>query len=77
VNPHPLSVLPAATDDVITRVDLVVENLVIVEIKAVARMDPIFQAKVISYLRSTKLRAGLRMNLNAPLIKDGIQRIVV
>lgn len=59
------------------RVDFIVGNAVILEIKAVSRMDPIFQAKLISYLRTTHLRAGLLINFNLPLLRDGIKRIVL
>lgn len=59
------------------RVDFIIEGQLIVEIKSVARIDPVFEAKLISYLRSTGLRAGLLMNFNAMLLKDGIKRIVV
>ncbi|MGH9348260.1 MAG: GxxExxY protein [Vicinamibacterales bacterium] len=59
------------------RVDFIVEGQLIVEIKAVARLDPLFQAKLISYLRTTGLRAGLLMNFNSLLLKDGLNRIVV
>lgn len=59
------------------RIDFIVSNAVILEIKAVNRLDPIFQAKLISYLRTTGLRAGLLMNFNSPLLKEGIRRFVV
>ena len=59
------------------RVDLIVENAVILEIMAVSRLDPVFQAKLISYLRTTGLRVGLLINFNTPLFKEGIQRIVL
>lgn len=59
------------------RVDLIVANAVIVEIKAVARLDPVFQAKLISYLKTTGLRAGLLINFNMPLLKEGLKRIVL
>jgi GxxExxY protein len=59
------------------RVDLIVANSVIVEIKAVARLDPVFQAKLISYLKTTGLRAGLLINFNMPLLKEGLKRIVL
>ena len=59
------------------RVDFIVGNSVILEIKAVARLDPVFQAKLISYLRTTGLRVGLLMNFNTLLMKDGIKRLVV
>jgi GxxExxY protein len=59
------------------RIDLIVADAVIVELKAVTRVDPVFQAKLISYLRTTGLRAGLLINFNAPLLKEGLKRIVV
>lgn len=59
------------------RVDLIVADAVIVEIKAVARLDPVFHAKLISYLKTTGLRAGLLINFNMPLLKEGLKRIVL
>jgi GxxExxY protein len=59
------------------RVDFVIEGRLIVEIKSVARLDPVFEAKLISYLRTTGLRAGLLMNFNSMLLKDGLKRIVM
>jgi GxxExxY protein len=59
------------------RVDLIVANAVLVEIKAVARLDPVFQAKLISYLKTTGLRAGLLINFNTALLKEGLKRIVL
>lgn len=59
------------------RVDLIVANAVVIEIKAVTRLDPVFQAKVISYLRTTGLRAGLLINFNTSLLKEGIKRVVL
>ena len=59
------------------RVDLIVGGAVIVEIKSVARLDPLFQAQLISYLRTTGLRAGLLVNFNSELLKDGLKRIVL
>ena len=59
------------------RVDLIVANSVIVEVKSVARLDPIFQAKLISYLRTTGMRTGLLMNFNSMLLKEGLKRIVL
>jgi len=59
------------------RVDFIVANAVIVEVKAVSRPEPVFKAKVISYLRTTGLRAGLLINFNNQLLKEGIDRIVV
>jgi GxxExxY protein len=59
------------------RLDLVVSGEVVVELKAVARLDPVFQAQVISYLRAARLRVGLLINFNAPVLKSGIKRIVL
>jgi GxxExxY protein len=59
------------------RLDFVVAGQVILEIKAVTRIEPIFRAKLISYLRATKIRAGLLINFNNLLVKDGIERWVV
>jgi GxxExxY protein len=59
------------------RVDFIVADSVILEIKAVTRIDPIFEAKLISYLRTTRIKVGLLINFNVPLVKDGIRRLVV
>ena len=59
------------------RVDLVVEDRVLVELKAVPCFDPIHEAIAISYLRSTGLRLGLLLDFQARLMKDGIKRIVL
>jgi GxxExxY protein len=58
------------------RVDLIVGGAVIGKLKAVARLDPIFEAKMISHLRTTGLRAGLIINFMI-LLKEGIKRVVV
>jgi len=57
--------------------DLVVDGKVIVELKAVERYNPVFTAQVISYLRATKLRLGLLMNFNSPVLWRGVRRIVL
>jgi GxxExxY protein len=59
------------------RIDLVVENQLIVEIKAVETMQPVFEAQLLTYLKLTKMRLGLLINFNASKIKDGIRRIVL
>ena len=59
------------------RVDFIVANEVILEIKAVTRMDPFFQAKLMSYLRTTGLRVGLLLNFNELLLKNAIKRVVM
>ena len=59
------------------RLDMLVENLVIVEIKAVDLVNPVWQAQVLSHLKLTKRRLGYLINFNVPKIKDGIQRIIL
>lgn len=59
------------------RIDLVVNRRVIVERKATARIEPMHEAKLISYLGTTGLRVGLLLNFNAATLRDGIKRIVV
>ncbi|MXS71471.1 GxxExxY protein [Flavobacteriaceae bacterium W22] len=58
------------------RIDLIVENKVIIEIKSVLDIHPIFYSQVLTYLKLTNIRLGLLINFNTPLIKDGIHRIV-
>jgi GxxExxY protein len=48
-----------------------------VELKAAAKIDPAHEAKVLSYLRTLRLRLGLILNFNAPTLKEGIKRIVL
>ena len=57
------------------RIDLIVEDLVIVEIKAVERDNPLFAAQVLTYLRITGKRVGLLINFNSRLLKDGVKRM--
>jgi GxxExxY protein len=59
------------------RLDLVVDGLVVVEIKSVDRFDPIFEAQLLSYLKITGLKRGLLLNFNSRLLKDGIKRLVL
>jgi len=57
------------------RCDFVVEEKVVVEIKAIESFAPVHTAQVISYLRSTGHKLGLLINFNVRLLKDGIKRI--
>lgn len=57
-------------------VDLVVESRVIVELKSVKELGPVHAKQVITYLKLTGLEAGLLINFNVPLLKDGIKRFV-
>jgi GxxExxY protein len=58
-------------------VDLIVEDLVVVEIKSVSHLTPVFEAQVLTYLRLTEKRLGLLVNFNSRLLKDGIKRLVL
>jgi GxxExxY protein len=58
------------------RADLIVENCVIVELKSVETVAPVHRKQLLTYLRLTDMRLGLLINFNAPLIKDGIIRVV-
>ena len=57
------------------RIDLLVNDLVIIELKAVAQLAPIHQAQLTTYLKLSGKTLGLLINFNVPLIKDGIRRI--
>jgi GxxExxY protein len=59
------------------RLDLIVNDSVIVELKAVEKMIPLYQAQALTYLKLTKKRLGLLINFNVPALKDGIKRIVL
>ncbi|WP_295233520.1 GxxExxY protein [uncultured Chryseobacterium sp.] len=58
------------------KIDLLVENKVIIEVKSVLEINPIFQAQLLTYLKLTNLKLGLLINFNTPLIKNGIHRVV-
>lgn len=58
------------------QLDLVVNELVIVKLKAVERLEPIHQAQVLTYLKLTKTHLGLLMNFNVTRIVDGYKRLV-
>jgi GxxExxY protein len=58
------------------RVDLIVEDKVLIEIKSVENLAPVHFKQVITYLKISKIKLGLLINFNENLIKDGIRRIV-
>jgi GxxExxY protein len=64
-------ILPAAY-----RLDLVVEGLLIVELKAVKQLHPLHEAQLLSYLKLSGLTIGLLINFHVPLLRDGIRRLV-
>jgi len=59
------------------RLDLVIANQIVVEVKSVERLNPVHHAQLLSYLRASGLRVGLLMNFNVAVLQDGLKRIVL
>jgi GxxExxY protein len=59
------------------RLDFLVEELVIIEIKAQENTHPVWEAQLLSYLKLTGKRLGLIVNFHVPLIKHGIKRMII
>jgi GxxExxY protein len=59
------------------RIDLLVESSIVVEIKAVDEMKPLFEAQLLTYLKLSDRRLGLLINFNTPLLKQGLKRMVL
>jgi GxxExxY protein len=59
------------------RLDLIIENACIIEVKAVENLLPVHRAQLRTYLKLTGLRLGFLINFNVPIIKDGIKRVVL
>jgi len=58
------------------RLDLLVEDKLIVEVKSVERMNPVYDAQLLTYLKLTGIRLGLLINFNVGVIKQGVKRMV-
>ncbi len=58
------------------KIDILVENEIIIELKSAEVILPVFEAQLISYLRLTDKRLGFLINFNVPLVKNGIKRFV-
>ena len=58
------------------RIDLLVSQQVIVEIKSCKRLEPIHEAQLLTYLKMSELRFGLLLNFNVPMLKSGLKRIL-
>lgn len=73
--------VPIHYDDILIkagfRLDMLVEKEIIVELKAVEQMHPVFDAQIMTYLKLANKRIGFLINFNVPLIKDGIKRIIL
>jgi GxxExxY protein len=59
------------------RLDLLVNDCVVVELKSIERLAPIHEAQILSYLKLSQKRLGLLINFNVPRIKDGIRRFAL
>ena len=59
------------------RIDVLVEGLIIYELKAVVEINPVWEAHVLSHLKLTGKRLGFLINFNVSIIKDGIKRIIL
>jgi GxxExxY protein len=59
------------------RIDLLIEKSVIAELKSVEKMNPVYEAQLITYLRLSNVRLGFLINFNVSHLRDGIKRIVV
>jgi GxxExxY protein len=62
--------------DVGHRIDLLVEDLVIVELKAVERLEPVHKLQLLTYLRLSERWLGLLINFNAEVLKRGLRRVL-
>jgi len=73
--------IPVVYDNIVfdegLRLDLLVEDLVICEIKAVEQVNPVWSAQVLSHLKLTNKRLGYLINFNVTLIKEGIKRFII
>ncbi|MAU08635.1 MAG: GxxExxY protein [Anaerolineaceae bacterium] len=61
----------------VNRLDLLVADRVIVELKAVERLEPVHSAQLMTYMKITNKRLGLLINFNVRILKDGIKRIIL
>jgi GxxExxY protein len=58
------------------RVDMIVEGSVVIEVKAVERLERVHHAQLLSYLRQLQLKLGILINFNVKWLQDGIKRVV-
>jgi GxxExxY protein len=56
--------------------DLLVEEQLVIEIKSVSELTPLFDAQVLTYLKLANIPLGLLMNFNAPVLKNGLKRFI-
>ncbi len=77
VTQHPIPVVyKGIALDASYRLDLIVEDSVVVEVKSVATVLPVFEAQLLTYLHLTRCPVGLLINFNVPRLMDGVRRLV-
>ena len=59
------------------RIDILVENSVVIELKVVDEFNPVHEAQILTYMKFSNKHLGLLINFNAKLLKDGIKRFIV
>ena len=59
------------------RIDFLIDNSCIVELKSVEAILPVHEAQILTYMKLSNIKLGLLMNFNVPLLKDGIKRFIV
>jgi len=59
------------------RIDILVDDLIIIELKAQEMYHPVWEAQLLSYLKLTQKRLGYILNFHVPLMKDGIKRMIL
>jgi len=61
----------------VQRLDIVAADQIVLEVKSVERLAPVHHAQLLSYLRVSRLKIGLLVNFNVPVLQDGLKRIVL
>jgi GxxExxY protein len=59
------------------KIDILVEDKVVLELKSVERFDPVFEAQILSYMKLGEYKIGLLINFNSKLLKEGIKRYIL
>jgi GxxExxY protein len=58
------------------RIDMLIENLVVIELKVVDEINPVHEAQILTYMKFPKMNIGLLMNFNVTVLKNGIRRFI-
>ena len=66
----------SVTLDEYYRIDMLVNNQVLIELKSVRKLEPIHEAQLLTYLKLMKVRRGLLLNFNVPALRQGIKRML-